>query len=252
MESISNFFIIFDVNQKATDGRIYPDKHLDNCREFTVDNQTVKQQILDKFNNDRYVDAAKIGVMVDNGVVTLTGHVKSMDISARAEALACEVHGVKAVAQEITLDRIPTTQSDDENIAASILSEFHRETTIPEDQLTIHVQDGNVVVKGDVYWLYQKNAVSVTLKAIDGIRECLNQIRVIDKVDDTDLELEIAAVLAKLNNTNPNAINIKCSSGAATLAGTIDSNVERASVIHAVKSVPGVRYVSDQLTVLPS
>ena len=217
-----------------------------------MDNQTVKQQILDKFNNDRYVDAAKIGVMVDNGVVTLTGHVKTMDISARAEALACEVFGVKAVAQEITLDRTPSVQSNDEKIAASILREFHRETAIPEDQLTIHVQDGCVVVKGDVYWLYQKNAVTVVLQAIDGIRESLNQIRVIDKVDDNDLEIEIAAVLAKLDNTNPNKININCSSGAATLVGTIDSTVERASVIHAVQSVPGVRYVSDQLTVLTS
>ncbi len=214
-----------------------------------MNNLIVKQQILEKYADDRYIDAAKVGVTVDNGVVTLTGRVASMGIAARAEALACEVLGVKAVALELTTDDQPVSQHLDEDIAASILNKFKNETLIPEDQLTLHVQDARVVVKGDVYWLYQKNAVSVVLQNVSGIRETLNQINIIDEVSDQDLETQISASLSKIPATTANALSVNCNSGVVTLVGTIDPNVERASLIHAVRSVPGVRHVYDQLVV---
>ena len=234
--------------KKQQSNQFILDSDQSNQPGFNVDSQTIKNHILDKLNNDPEVDASKIGVIVDQGVVTLTGRVHSMETCARAEKLASEVLGVKAIAQEIQHEYSHSEQPDDEEIAAKILSEFKRDTMVPEDQLQVHVQDGRVVVKGDVYWLYQKNAVTVVLDSINNIKDKVNQIEVIQPESDHDLEAHIAAKLARLDNINPDGIDIKCKSGAVTLTGHIEANVERATVIHAVKSIAGVRYVSDHLS----
>lgn len=212
-----------------------------------MDNQTIKQQILDKLTNDPKVDMSKIGVVVDNGIVTLTGRLNSMNECARAEMLASEVLGVKAIAQEIKHGITQSDEPEDDEIAAKILSEFRLNTSIPEDQLQLHVQEGRVTVKGDVYWLYQKNAVSVVLESIQGIVDKVNQVRVVKAENDHDLEAHVAAKLAKLDNVNPDGISISCKSGAVTLTGHIEANIERALVLHAVRSIAGVRFVADQL-----
>ena len=213
-----------------------------------MNNQMIKQQILEKFSEHPKIDVAKIGVIVENGVVTLTGHVYSMETAALAERLAGDVIGVHAIAQEIKHSMSDMNEHVDEDIAKKLLSEFKRNTMVPEDQIQVHVQDGRVIVKGNVYWLYQKNAVSEVLDSIDAITDKVNQVQVVSPESDQELELHIAEKLAKIDQVNPDGINIKCESGKVVLTGVIEANVERATVLHAVKSIAGVRYVSDKLS----
>ena len=43
-----------------------------------MEDKTLRQTIIDELDYEPSIDAAHIGVAVDSGVVTLTGHVKTM------------------------------------------------------------------------------------------------------------------------------------------------------------------------------
>jgi osmotically-inducible protein OsmY len=63
----------------------------------------LRQNILDELEFEPRVHAANIGVAVEKGVVTLTGHVASYAEKLAAETAAQRVYGVRAIAQEIAI-----------------------------------------------------------------------------------------------------------------------------------------------------
>src|SRR6516165_45715 len=75
----------------------------------------LRQDVVDELEYEPSVDAAHIGVAVDKGVVTLTGHVASYAEKQAAIAAVRRVKGVRAIAEEIEV-RYPLDKktSDDE------------------------------------------------------------------------------------------------------------------------------------------
>jgi BON domain len=65
-----------------------------------MDDRRLKQEVLDELDFDPSIDAANIGVSVDDGIVTLTGHVSSYVEKSAAEQAARRVKGVRALAYD--------------------------------------------------------------------------------------------------------------------------------------------------------
>lgn len=68
------------------------------------DDQIVKD-VEKGINNDARLKKATIDVRADKGIVTLTGKSPSLETSVRASEVARRVHGVRAVRNEMTLER---------------------------------------------------------------------------------------------------------------------------------------------------
>ena len=62
---------------------------------------TLRQDILDELEFEPSINAANIGVAVENGVVTLTGHVGNYAEKVAAERVVQRVKGVRGVAQRL-------------------------------------------------------------------------------------------------------------------------------------------------------
>ena len=77
----------------------------------------LQRDVLDELDWDPRVDAAHIGVAVNEGVVTLTGHVPVYSEKHTAEEVTKRVHGVRAVANEIQVRPADAHVRDDEDIA---------------------------------------------------------------------------------------------------------------------------------------
>lgn len=60
----------------------------------------LRQDILAELEYEPSIDAANIGVTVEDGVVTLTGHVHSFAEKHTAERVAQRVKGVRAIAEK--------------------------------------------------------------------------------------------------------------------------------------------------------
>ena len=68
--------------------------------EVTADDKVIAKNVQNKLKNDPQLKTAK--VEVNNGVVSLTGEVKSIDASARASEVARSVAGVRSVKNDLT------------------------------------------------------------------------------------------------------------------------------------------------------
>ena len=84
-----------------------------------MNDKQLKQGVIDELEFDPRIDATNIGVAVDDGVVTLTGHVSSYAEKSAAERVTRRVKGVHAVAQEIEVRYPSDKQTADDQIASS-------------------------------------------------------------------------------------------------------------------------------------
>lgn len=68
----------------------------------TTDDKAITKKVKDRLARDPQLKGAKIEARADAGVVTLTGKVSSITVSARASELAREVPGVRSIKNELT------------------------------------------------------------------------------------------------------------------------------------------------------
>src|SRR5688572_6104841 len=81
----------------------------------------VRQDVLAEMQLEPAVNANKIGVAVDNGIVTLNGYVCSYGEKRAAEQAAARVKGVKAIAEEIEVKLPASTLCTDSDIALAVV-----------------------------------------------------------------------------------------------------------------------------------
>jgi len=214
-----------------------------------MENMTMKYEILHALDQDPKIDASHIGIIVDKGIVTLTGRVRSLADSAHAVDITKKVAGVKAVAQEIDVIDITADDASDESILVNVTSYLERDTTVPENQIQVSVRDGRVVVTGHVAWLYQKNAIDQILRGVEGISDYTNQVRILELKSDEELERLIRDKLANDPTLNLQGLIVNAHNGAVTLGGVIKNQQVHNKIVEVASAVPDVDTVVDHLTV---
>ena len=81
-----------------------------------MDDKTLRQLVIDELDFEPSIDSADIGVAVDDGIVTLTGHVTSFTQKLKAEETVNRVRGVKGIAEKIEI-RVGVMPAEDDQIA---------------------------------------------------------------------------------------------------------------------------------------
>src|SRR5205085_3580631 len=128
-----------------------------------------QRDVLAELNWEPSVNAAKIGVSVKNGVVTLTGHVDSYIETYAAERAAKRVHGVRAVANELDVKLPNDSRRTDEDIAVACVNALRTTMWVPHDKIKVIVNKGWVTLEGEVEWQYQKNRAESAIRYIEGV-----------------------------------------------------------------------------------
>ena len=123
-----------------------------------MDAKQLRQNVLDELEFEPSVDAANIGVIANDGVVTLTGHVSSYAEKLAAERAVRHVKGVRAIAQEIEVRYPSDKKTADDEIAKRALSVLKWYATIPQNAVKVTVQRGWITLAGEVDWQYQRRS----------------------------------------------------------------------------------------------
>jgi osmotically-inducible protein OsmY len=197
------------------------------------------------------VDAADIGVTVDEGVVTLRGDVKTYAEKAAAERVVLRVYGVKAVADELNVHLPSDHERTDTEIAQAAVSALRWNTVVPDDRVTITVTGGWVTLKGHVEWEYQRAAAAGAVRYLSGVRGVTNAITVQPRVSIPDVQAKIEAALKRSAEVDARRINVAVTDGKVTLTGNVHSWFERSEARRAAWAAPGVREVEDYIAVTP-
>lgn len=210
----------------------------------------IKQNVLDALEFDPSVDAAAIGVAVNDGVVSLTGHVCTYSEKIKAEDLAMGIRGVKAIAQEIEVRPIGTNSLADDEIAQRVLNAIRWNTSIPPDVVKVKVQNGWITLSGNVEWNFQRDAAARVLRDMAGVKGVTNAIVIAPKASPADIRARIEKALKRQAELDMFNISVAVSDGSVTLDGKVHSLTERRIAEQAVWAAPGIHKVNDRLTVV--
>jgi osmotically-inducible protein OsmY len=210
----------------------------------------IRQSVLDALEFEPSIDAASIGGAVDNGIVTLTGHVPTYREKLRAEELAMAVRGVKGIAQEIEVRPVGAHPAADDEIAQRILDVLRWSTGLPADAVKVKVQSGWVTLSGRVEWNYQRESAARAIRDLAGVKGVTNAILIAPKASPADIRDRIVQALKRQAELDMKNIRIEVSEGAVTLEGKVHSLTERRVAEQAVWAVPGIREVRDRLSVV--
>ncbi|MDD9731292.1 BON domain-containing protein [Mameliella sp. AT18] len=210
----------------------------------------LRQDIIDELDFEPSIDSAEIGVAVDGGVVTLTGHVETYTEKVTAIEIVETVKGVRAIADEIEVRPIGANATADNEIAKRIVNSFKWNTSVPEDSLHITVNKGWVTLEGEVSWRYQAETAAKAVHSLAGVKGVSNFIKVKPAVKATDVSERIKKALLRDAELDASAIHVEVRDGIVTLEGKVRYLGERKSAERAAWAAPGVSQVIDHLTVL--
>ncbi|HEY0288741.1 MAG TPA: BON domain-containing protein [Pseudomonas sp.] len=209
----------------------------------------LRRTILDELEFQPHVDAAAIGVAIENGVVCLTGHVRTYAEKIAAEQAVKSVKGVKAVAEEIEV-RVPSDLDlGDEVIASRCLDVIRWNSAIPEDRMQIKVQQGWVTLEGEVDWQYQKEAAQSAVRKLAGVAGINNMLIVKPKVNLTDIKARIDSALARNAELDASKIRVSVEGKTVKLEGHVHLWRERKAAENAAWAVPGVMHVENYILI---
>lgn len=95
----------------------------------------LQHNVLAELEWDPSVDATKIAVTTDGGVVTLTGHVSSYPDKWAAERIAKRVHGVKAIANDLEVQLPLDDKRNDTEIAKAVVDALLMNISVPTGKI---------------------------------------------------------------------------------------------------------------------
>lgn len=217
--------------------------------EHTMKDDELRQHIIDELDFEPSIDAANIGVAVDEGIVTLTGHVTSFAEKTAAESAAQRVKGVRGIAQEIEVRFPDAKKTGDDQIAKRAVDVLAWNTTVPEGAIQVKVQKGWVTLSGKVNWQFQRISAMNAIRKLSGVIGVTSLIEVTPKVQAADIKSSIEKALKRSAEVEVNGIQIQVEGSKVVLNGRIHSWYERNAAERAAWSVPGVISVSDNLAI---
>lgn len=214
-----------------------------------MNDNILRQSITDELEFEPSIDAADIGVAVENGVVTLTGHVPTYAQKTAVEGVVRRVVGVKGIAQEIEVRPFGANQTADDEIVKRALNMINWNTTVPKNAVQVKVQKGWVTLTGKVEWQYQKIAAGDAVRGLAGVSGVSNNIDLKPRISVSDVKKRIEDALKRNAEVEAKSIRVDVLDGMVTLEGRVKAWRERDAAERAAWSAPGVTAVVDRITV---
>ena len=209
----------------------------------------IRKDVLDELAWQPNINETEIGVIVDNGVVTLTGTVDSYSKKLAAEKAVKGVKGVRAVAEDIEVKYGTEYKKSDKEIAKASADALKWNYSVPEDKITVKVDNGWVYLNGEVQWSYQKEAAKHAVENLLGVRGVSNAITLKQSVEPTQIKERIKKAFQRSAEVEARNINVIVDGHKVKLKGKVHSLIEKDEARKAAYFAPGVYEVENDLEV---
>jgi osmotically-inducible protein OsmY len=143
----------------------------------------------------------------------------------------------------------------DEDIQREVLRELTWDAEVAADEISVAVRDGVTTLTGWVDTFNKKWAAERAALRVRGVKAVVNNIEVrlapSDEQTDVDLAQSIARALAMDSLVPDDMVKVSVSGGWVTLRGEVDWDYQRKEAQRVVRSLTGVKGVSNFITVRP-
>ncbi len=195
------------------------------------------------------IDETKIGVAVDDGIVTLSGEVDSYTKKMAAERAAKSVSGVKAVAEDIVVKYYSSLNKSDTEIAKAAVDALIWHSSVPNDTVMVKVENGWIYLSGEVKWSYQKDSAKNAVKDLTGVKGVSNNILIRQDVKPYIVTDNIEEAFERSARIDAKDITVTTDGHTVTLSGKVHSIKEKEEAERAAFRAPGVFNVVNNLKV---
>ena len=211
----------------------------------------IKRDVETELKWDPDIDPTDIGIAVKDGVVTLTGFVRSYSQKWQAEVDTKRVAGVRGVANDLEV-RLPTgSERPDPEIARDAVAALKNELPYSSEHIKVVAKNGWVTLEGEAEWQFPRSRAEAAVRRITGITGVSNLIMLKPGVAPSDIMEKIEESFKRSAEVDASRITVEANGGEVTLHVTVRSWAERQEAERTAWQAPGVIKVTNQIAISP-
>lgn len=212
----------------------------------------IQRDVVESLYWDTRVDAADIGVLVDEGRVTLIGTVPTYRARAAAREDALVIRDVVEVDNQLKVEvSARLDRPTDAELRETVREVLRADPDLADVDTEVEVTDGTVRLRGSVPTFWERELARSVTATLPGVRGLANELVVVPTRDHDDVELArvVLASLSRNRHVNPSEVDVAVSHGQITLTGRVPDEAVRQQIVDAARYTSGVTAIEDRLHV---
>lgn len=191
-----------------------------------LSDELIMLAIDDELRRSEAVDGHRIDVDVDQGIVTLSGHVNHFLAKQIAVGLAERVRGTVSVIDEMVVNAVP---SDDKDLIKNIQNALKADPGTQHVSVKVTAERGEVTLSGEVPTNGEKILVGEVAMGVKGVTELENNLTVNSKqqINDNDMQREIGELIKFSVLLDDSQIEVEVKDRKAILTGRVASAFQK-------------------------
>ena len=212
-------------------------------------NEDLQKDVQQALKWEPLLHAAEIGVIVNDGIVTLTGTVDNYSKKIEAENATKNVAGVKAIVEEIKVVLSNSKARTDSDLAIDVVKALQKNRSLPFEKLKVKVEEGIVTLEGKIAWDFQRGSARKSIEMIQGVKGFIDRMKLKSEKNDLLEKNLIKEAFGRHWSLNREHIDVQVSGTHVTLKGYVNSLYQKEEAGHLAWKIPGVWSLDNQLVV---
>jgi osmotically-inducible protein OsmY len=193
-------------------------------------------------------DSHSVDIAVEGGVAHLTGSTETYSQKWAIERAASCVIGVREVRDYVEVRPRDEDHRDDAQLQSAATAVLRWDARVPKG-VRANVTDGVLRLEGVVERFSHREAAEEAVRNLIGVRDVVNEIRLIPTHPSRDLASEVEAAFRRRFGFGCRFLTVSVDNDVVLLRGVVPTFAILDNIERAVRFIPGVRRIENQLLV---